>query len=585
MHTDAEPLRSRSVEEAPSHPFRVVPGGYNVNRLPISVPRASGESLESWLHRTAYRYGVHPRFMLGALGFDVRPQTRVDPLELFSGPQEEAAAGLLGLDVETLTARPRLAGALATARERHRREFRKLKQVLNMRGSRWCPLCLTETGAWQESWKDPLHIYCAEHARTLVAHCPKCDQVPYANTAWLTSAADPVTCPTFVSRAAEDGGRYRDRCGARLDEAYAPSARDLAVEDQDQILNLAYLAAEQPEALVKACGVQARAQPVYEAVLEMIEQAVGALDLLVPADQTPYIARALRGAAEVLNAHTPEFAFQTANHYGLLWRDSALVVLGPRSAARLYPRNPLITAMWLSDLRGRFAIGHELRFRMGSDRPRYPDGWQDHDRVLHPDDSYAGVPPSWIPQTAWTGALRFEHSRALGLETAPGRALVSLCLAQYGTTRTWREVATCLGLPAWTATPIMHVLRDIEDSGRLPAFLRAIDELFRRIHEAPPPIDYDARRAAVWSEAALSGTTSNVRAEMPAHMTRIETSRALWALYTGSVSGFAPPGYVPPPPPWPAQRRRAEPEALRLVVDIEHFPDSLVDGPLTWTPP
>ena len=40
----------------------------------------------------------------------------------------------------------------------------------------------------------------------------------------------------------------------------------------------------------------------------------------------------------------------------------------------------------------------ELRFRMGSPRPRYPDGWQGHDRVLQPTDKRPGLPLAAIPQ-------------------------------------------------------------------------------------------------------------------------------------------------------------------------------------------
>lgn len=226
MHGDAESPLEHRISDDPERPnFRVVPGGYDVDRLPLSVQRGDGEALESWLHRTAYRYGIHPRHMLETLGFAVAPQRRVDLLGLFSGPNGEPAAALLGLDVAMLTTRPALVHALATTRERHRREFRKLKQQLHMRGSRWCPTCLTENGTWQASWQDPLHLYCEEHLTTLLTSCPRCDEVPYASTAWLTSTADAMTCPTFVSRDAQDGGRYRERCGTRLDHAHAPSAR------------------------------------------------------------------------------------------------------------------------------------------------------------------------------------------------------------------------------------------------------------------------------------------------------------------------------------------------------------------------
>ena len=565
--------------------LRGVPGGYDIDRLPISVPRRDGELLESWLHRTAYRYGLHPRAMLTELGVTVGPQRLLRLQEVLTDAIAARVAGRMVLVPESLVARSALSRALSTARIRWRTEFRGMKPRSPMRGTRWCPHCLTESDCWREIWSDPLYVYCEVHFVELLTGCPTCRTVPYSTTAWITSLEDHLRCPTFVDEASSTSSRYRRRCGTRLDQARAPHARDLAVDDQQYLLTLALRGANEPDALVEVCGIEARAQVAFEAVLEMIEEATGAPTLPIPTESTDHLKDAIRGSAEVLRQPSLRMAYDTARGWNLVWRTSALEVLEPKSIVRTYARNPLITAMWLDELRGSFSPAHELRFRMGSPRPRYPDGWQDHDRYLQTKDSRPGLPIAWIPQVAWPGSLDLPDAAALGLDTAHGRAFISMCLARYGTTREWREIATCLGLPAHSARRLQRTWGTITAAGRVPDFLSAIDALFHRVHDSPPPIDYEARRASLWRsdfppELSFLGKIRNAQ---PAKLPFAETRRQFWALYTGGATRFAPPAYLAPVRPHAT--RDPDADNVSLISVEEHLPSTFRDGPLSWTPP
>jgi len=438
---------------------------------------------------------------------------------------------------------------------------------------------------WREIWADPLCVYCDVHFLQLLTHCPACDAVPYASPTWATTLSDQLSCTALVEEGSS-AARYRRRCGARLDRANAPPARDLAVEDQAELFRLAVLAGDEPHAHVQACGIEARAGVVFEAALEMIEQATGAATLPVPAESTHAVVDAIRGVTETLRSSSLGAAYQTARAHGLVWRSDALIVLEPRGTARAYRRNPLITAMWLDDLRHTLGPDQQLRFRMGGSRPRYPDRWQDHDRVLQSRDAQPALPISMIPQLAWPGALELPGLAALGLDTVRGRAFVSMCLAKYGSTRPWREIATGLGLPAWSAARLQSTWHRLAASGQVPAYLSALDTLFRRLHDAPPPIDYEMRRIRLWNVESITAGNfiGRIRRRQPVAAPFAEVRRRFWAMYTGGAEALCPPSYATD---WRKVTRALEsvPERCPLVGVEDHLPDGFHDGPLTWAPP
>jgi hypothetical protein len=558
-------------------------GGYDISRWPLRVPRAEGESLESWLQRLAHRYGMHPRGILTDLGLQARPQRHLDLYRLFATPEGAGAAGRVGLQPEDLTTRPALAGALYGTRDRHRREFRGMRRPPTMRESRWCAQCLKETGVWQDSWRDPLHLYCQDHGLVLIARCPNCFAVPFASTAWTTSLLGPTRCPDFVESSWDD--RYRQRCGASFLHTDQQPADSSDLEDQELLLGHALIAHQEPATLMRACGITGRALTVYEAALEIITNLCGHLDLRIDPECEEQLFYACRVAAQFVNAPDPRTAVRYAARHSAFGAD--FIPFGPRAKVHAERRNPLLMAVFLADQHERVPLDLELRFRLGSVRPRYPDGWQAHDRILHPADAQPGLPLTSIPQAIWPGALDLPDADGLGMETPVGRTFTSMCLAGYGTDRPVRALATALGLPGWVAPSYRQHWQAIHDAGRWRDYLRALQCLFDRLHEHPPPIDYMQRRLHAQDPRHLKDVTDHILAELNRSgrsgrraVARSTVARTVWAQYTNGDPGYAPTGY--------GIRRRRQPVNILRPADIaDLWPSNggpLDDPPVAWAP-
>lgn len=569
------------------HRLRGVPGGYDIDRLPITVERECGESLQSWLLRAGHRYGIHSRAMLSQLGITITPQVNVDLSRLFSGPSGVKAAARMGVDAEALAAIDPISAALAGARARYRHEFLGLKQVVRTKGSRWCTGCLEETGIWQESWRDPLHLYCAHHRVVLESRCHWCMAIPFESSAWLTSLEKPDECPDFVDDRYVDGSRYRGRCRRPFWHLCPTPAQDSELECQRILFDFAQRAHHTPTRLVRACGIEAQALPVFEAALEIINTICPTVTTTEPFDHDEKLRYAARVAITVLMAPSPESALRIARrHHAFGIDDQRTPIIGPRGKVKEAPRNPLLVALWLSDMHERVSLPYELRFRMGSPRPRYPDGWQDHDRALQENDRRPGLPLSALPQVAWDRLQLLPHAEELGLDNRTGRTFISLCLARYGTTRSFSVLATALGLPGWSASLYEKHWRTIHTSGRWREYLQGLDHLFNLLHEAPPPINYQQRRSDAWSPQHLHPVAEHllpyIRDTTHKRATLGALTRTLWALYTGGDVTIAPPEYCP-------KRNRTPTKAITLDTQTitEAWPHDLVplEGPLTWNPP
>ncbi|MHA7133773.1 TniQ family protein [Oerskovia turbata] len=514
------------------------------------MERETGESLQSWLLRAGHRYGIHPRAMLSQLGLATTPQVNVDPRRLLSGQAGVIAAARIGVDADALTAIDPLTASLAGTRARFRHEFLGLKQVVRTKGSRWCTRCLEGTGVWQESWRDPLHLYCARHRLVLESRCYWCSAVPFESSAWLTSLEEPDDCPEFVDDRYTDGSRYRGRCRHPFRHPDPTPAEDSDLECQRILIDFAERAHHTPTRLVRACGIEAQALPVFEAALEIIGTICPTFATTQPFDNDESLRYAARVAVNILIAPSPESALRIARrHRAFGTDDHKIPILGPRGEVRGAPRNPLLVAVWLSDMHGRVSLPYELRFRMGSPRPRYPDGWQDHGRALQEMDRRPGLPLSALPQVAWNRLQLLPHAEELGLDSRTGRTFISLCLARYGTTRSFSVLATALGLPAWSAGLYEKHWRTIHTSGRWREYLQGLDHLFHLLHEAPPPIDYQQRRSDAWSPQHLRPVAERllpyVRDTTDKRATLGALTLALWGLYTGGDVTIAPPDYRP----------------------------------------
>jgi hypothetical protein len=132
--------------------------------LPIRVPVAAGESLDSWLEALARRNGINVHALAAALGWPKKLVSVYDWLRV-PGPQLAMTEELCGLHPG------RLAAAVPG-------RYEPLMPV-RIRGSRYCPRCLAESGGrWQLLWRLPWVFACITHQVLLNDLCPVCGKPP-----------------------------------------------------------------------------------------------------------------------------------------------------------------------------------------------------------------------------------------------------------------------------------------------------------------------------------------------------------------------------------------------------------------------
>jgi hypothetical protein len=545
------------------------------------VPLEPDENLNAWAQRAAYRYGTHARALLGLLGLETRPQRLVDVRELLESPNGEAGAARIGADRSAMLERIGLTQMLHELRGRFAETFGSDMLPAARAGSKWCPQCLDDYGYWRQVWSEPLLAICTRCNLWLESGCPKCGAVPFSDPTWASSHGDALHCSAFASIT---NGRYRQRCGADLRHVPHRTPHANHSNLQRRLVRLINTASNHPAQLVDAAGMRVTAESTVFGLFELLgaKETPFIVKYLVPSPggrYTPVMGDA--PVLKILETTPTSKASAYARNQGYLDRaGSPTRLLGPRHSTRKNPQTPFVTALWMNELVDNLPPDPQLRFRFGSGRPRYPDEWQTHDAHLHPLDARSGLPLSWVPQAVWPEALRMEDQHLVGLNSPYGRVFVALCLAKYGTTRSWRTVAAALGLPATSAARFARYWPTLRSANLVGSFLAAIDDLFHRVHDSPPPIDYHQRRVAAWDPADFVGLLNgefSPRGVAPVHPLDAWTLTGEWATYTGGVPLLAPPGYGRP-----TGSRLGSPQLIHPGTADSPLGDGT---PVTWTPP
>ncbi|MFC9836446.1 TniQ family protein [Rhodococcus sp. NPDC127530] len=202
--------------------MRPIPGGYDIDRWPITVPIRPGETIPGWLMHFAARYQLSPAQLLREFGFTSRPATVDRVLDQVVECSREIT-WCLGLPPRALS--PALCGGPVEASLgrylAHRRGIRP-----RFSGSRFCPRCLADPDCiWQREWAHPLLPICLRHRLRLQTRCPGCGQVPFSDTTWLGSHGPPWHCPQRRPRDTADR-KVRPFCRHDLRDAAAIDADD-----------------------------------------------------------------------------------------------------------------------------------------------------------------------------------------------------------------------------------------------------------------------------------------------------------------------------------------------------------------------
>jgi DNA-binding MarR family transcriptional regulator len=175
-----------------------------IRTLPLRLPVADGESLDSWIEALARRYRIAPRAMLRVMGAG-QPSGHVSSLLEKSSPaiweRAEHAAGLAP-------------GRLRIAAGAHLAPVSRLRS----RGSRFCPSCLAGNGGrWQLAWRLNWTLACPQHHLLLAGACPVCLAPPRVRMPGGTTSVDAATCACAATGS-------RRRCGADLTRTPAGKA-------------------------------------------------------------------------------------------------------------------------------------------------------------------------------------------------------------------------------------------------------------------------------------------------------------------------------------------------------------------------
>lgn len=187
-----------------------------VRTLPIRVPPIDGEALDSWLETFAHRthtafgdllcaVGLSPLGGMGTMAWMVR----LNPDEARS---IYTATGISETVLETMTLQHYSGRAV-----RVNPDARLLSRAFpwgRARGSRFCPICLAESGGrWQLAWRLGWTFACTYHHSLLADCCPRCGAVPRLRARVGDLIPQPGHC---AHTAAAATGRTPERCGADL---------------------------------------------------------------------------------------------------------------------------------------------------------------------------------------------------------------------------------------------------------------------------------------------------------------------------------------------------------------------------------
>lgn len=563
-------LHSAPAPDAP--PLREIVGGYDIDRLPIHVPRFQDESLEGWLRRLSRRYQVTPRDVLTHLGVAPHPQA-LPKLEILTAHHPEAFIQA-GLEPETLPSRcSPLGAALATLDEDFAVGILGLPRPRWRRAARFCPRCLTMSGKWTDTWHHPYHVVCVRHGLVLETRCPTCGALPFHTPTWMTSTGPIDSCADFT---APKGLRYRCRCATRFATVTPEPADDELLAAQRWLWDI--LTAFHQGDPVQLIGLWVDPRTAYNAAAEIITQNTAIRKTCPSAPEE----QGLRLAHRILSQPSVAAAAQVSLTVEGFDPTDGIAPFAPRSAATKRPRNAVAVAVSLQRQQGHIALGAELEFRIGTAAPCYPPAWNVKTPPLTVTAARPELPLASIPTTLWPGALTLgdaDLDTHLNLTTPTGRAFAALALARLGSSRPWRLLALNLALPAHMAPLCARHWRTISNAGHWPAYVHAVADLFDQLHHHPPPIDYERRRFTAQPDLILKearrATSTHRRAAPPVGTYAL----ALWSTYTQTDTAFAPTELTPSSPntdrPSPSQVLTQS--AARLGMPPAE--------PLTWEPP
>jgi hypothetical protein len=158
--------------------------------LPIRVPVADGESIDSWLEAVARRNQLSVARLLAGMGVPVtcgpHHLTCAAPAPLLRQLEQQA-----GLETGRLTSATLI--PLLPPVPPGKRPLARSAWFIRASGAWYCPACLDEQdGQWPLAWYLPWVFACTRHQALLAAACPGCGRPPRASVS--AAGLNPVGC-------------------------------------------------------------------------------------------------------------------------------------------------------------------------------------------------------------------------------------------------------------------------------------------------------------------------------------------------------------------------------------------------------
>ena len=242
-----------------------MPGGYDLDPVPIHVDVRDGESPVSWLRRVSVRYDTPARDLLRGAGA-VKPITGTTQV-VSRLRNNRTLLHRLGLD-DTETSRLLTPAPLTAATLTYTGTF-GYDAVPGRPWMRYCPLCLAGPDpVWPDHWRCPLSSICPDHGVYLLQTCPGCHQKPHATPAWLTHPVELHRCPSRVHQHdAGPGQRRLPWCHTDLGTAPTIPAPPDQAAGQRLLHEWAAGAAEH----ATACGLAITHRLGFQALVELLD--------------------------------------------------------------------------------------------------------------------------------------------------------------------------------------------------------------------------------------------------------------------------------------------------------------------------
>lgn len=489
----------------------------DIRTLPLRLQPRPGEALDSWLEALACRASTAWGDMLAAVGLgdtsvpvggiaSRKWLVKLEPQQLRSVSVATSVDPAVIQDMGLHRFRdktPTDAGARKTA------PLRWLHSYI----SRYCPVCLAETGGhWQLWWRLKWAFACPAHRCLLADACPACHRVQRHRDLPAGLIPTPGRC---TRKSPSASGRNLTRCGALLGAAAVVrlSADHPAILAQHELLAASVaettswgIYAEAPVPIetffadVRAVGRRASAYADAEQLHRYVQP-----DLIAAVRHAHALSQVATRRSDRPNTACTSAAVAAA-------ASAALAVLGAPDIAeaghRLHTlvagsrgRGLSVSASNVGWGRGvsRALIGvqlralapflrptDQLRYRLSSALPTRPCASRQGSPIVR------RVPALlWLPLSA-----RFvqPHTGAVQLRSA-----LSVAVSVVGSRLNLTQTAHLLG-SVTTGPATSRILQMLHADPHWPAILTALTRLATYLQENPAPIDYGARRSLPYDD-------------------------------------------------------------------------------------